>query len=419
MADRIDASRENVERILQEGVRDGSDRKALRHYLIGSEGGRGNAKFHERSGAIICRIRRVLEAHVPDTRSVLQRREEKLAELAEHREKGKLSPFDLDLNDVAQLMKTGGTLTRRDMQHESGLQALVLTRADFDVIGTLKFVHRSYGELSIEPQSLHSDDVLILYPRQVADVPAKTADQEVSEQVVQTEIPEIVGELQLQAALFEIFGAEASTPPPEQHAEWNEILAVHGKMLFQAISLGRAKRVPDVYLHHFAYTRMSELLVKKQYGMVARQLKNLRFGTPEQQAAVERIAAALDPQFATELEAQQDAEEAKKIVSQLFSDVPSRETLMAEAPEFWNTVTPASRKMPAGVIIDARAAGLDEKHIRGFAVYVLEGVLKTADYAWIARFLQNMNLGTPEAIASFERLEAKFLQRKARVLSFA
>lgn len=101
---------------------------------------------------------------------VIARREAKLQELALHREKGELSPFDLDLNFVAELWRSGGRLLRKDMRHPTGLQALVLRCEDLEIVGGLEFEHVTLGMQVINTGDLELNDVLILYPWEVAEI---------------------------------------------------------------------------------------------------------------------------------------------------------------------------------------------------------------------------------------------------------
>ena len=100
---------------------------------------------------------------------VVARRKQKFQEISSRREAKEISPFDFDLNFIFQLNEAGMPLTRKDMQHETGGQAVVLTRQDFDALGCLDFIHSSGERLLIEPESLDPNDVLILYPDEVGD----------------------------------------------------------------------------------------------------------------------------------------------------------------------------------------------------------------------------------------------------------
>ena len=97
------------------------------------------------------------------------RKDRKLRQLAAKREANELSEHAVDLNVVFQLNVAGLPLTRRDMVHETGDQALVLTRQDFDVLGSLDFIHASGERMVIEAESLDPDDVFILYPDEVGN----------------------------------------------------------------------------------------------------------------------------------------------------------------------------------------------------------------------------------------------------------
>ncbi len=100
---------------------------------------------------------------------VLARKEQKLGVLSAKRESKELSPYDFDLNYIYQLNEAGLPLTRKDMLHETGNQALVLTREDFEVLGCLDFIHASGERMVIEAESLDPKDVFILYPHEVGD----------------------------------------------------------------------------------------------------------------------------------------------------------------------------------------------------------------------------------------------------------
>lgn len=99
----------------------------------------------------------------------LDRKERKLKELSAKREAKELSPFDLDLNFVFQLNEAGLPLTRKDMLHETGKQALLLTRQDLEVLGYLDFIHASGVRVTLEAESLDAEDVFILYPHEMGD----------------------------------------------------------------------------------------------------------------------------------------------------------------------------------------------------------------------------------------------------------
>ena len=100
----------------------------------------------------------------------LPSREEKLCELERHREAKEVSPHDFDLNFIFQLNQIDAPLTRRDLNHETGTQAVVLSREDMEALGCLDFIHRSGERMLTEPESLSEGDVLILYPEDLGDV---------------------------------------------------------------------------------------------------------------------------------------------------------------------------------------------------------------------------------------------------------
>lgn len=100
---------------------------------------------------------------------VIARKEQKLRELSAKREAKELSPHDFDLNYIFQLNQAGLPLTRKDMQHETGNQALVITRDDLETVRYLNFIHSSGERMVIEPESLDPNDVFILYSHEVGD----------------------------------------------------------------------------------------------------------------------------------------------------------------------------------------------------------------------------------------------------------
>ena len=71
-------------------------------------------------------------------------------------------------NFIYQLNQIGNPLTRKDMLHETGNQAIV-PREDLEILGGLEFIHISGERMLIELDSLHPDDVFILYPHEVGD----------------------------------------------------------------------------------------------------------------------------------------------------------------------------------------------------------------------------------------------------------
>ena len=100
---------------------------------------------------------------------VLARKKQKLQGLSDWREAEENSSFDFDLNWIFQLNQAELPLTRKDMLHETGNQALVLTRSDLETLGCLDFIHVSGERMLIEPESLDPKDVFILYPHEVGD----------------------------------------------------------------------------------------------------------------------------------------------------------------------------------------------------------------------------------------------------------
>lgn len=95
--------------------------------------------------------------------------EEMLRELSCRREAGELSPHNFDLNFIFQLNQIGAPLTRRDLNHKTGTQAVVVTRDDLEALGCLDFIHYSGERMLIGPESLQKDSILVLYPEDLGD----------------------------------------------------------------------------------------------------------------------------------------------------------------------------------------------------------------------------------------------------------
>ena len=91
---------------------------------------------------------------------------EQLAELQTRRDAGTLSPHALDLNFLSQLNDMGDPLRRKDMDHATGPQAVVLNRQEFDTLGFICFVHASGEEMTIDADSM-TEDALVIFPEEV------------------------------------------------------------------------------------------------------------------------------------------------------------------------------------------------------------------------------------------------------------
>ena len=96
-------------------------------------------------------------------------KERMLRELARRRETKEISPYDFDLNFLFQLNQADAPLTRRDLRHETGLQAVVLTRDYMEALSCLDFIHSSGERMLIEPKSLPEGSVLVLFPEDLGD----------------------------------------------------------------------------------------------------------------------------------------------------------------------------------------------------------------------------------------------------------
>ncbi|PIR54359.1 hypothetical protein COU75_01275 [Candidatus Peregrinibacteria bacterium CG10_big_fil_rev_8_21_14_0_10_42_8] len=109
-------------------------------------------------------------------------RQRKEAELLRRREAKEVSPHDFDLNFIFRLNEIDVPLTRKDLVHETGNQAVVITREKLEEIselssnygdgrdlGYVDFIHVSGERRLIESEDIREGDVLILYPEELGD----------------------------------------------------------------------------------------------------------------------------------------------------------------------------------------------------------------------------------------------------------
>jgi hypothetical protein len=278
MPRRADPSRPNIERILDEGIQDGSDSRALREYLVSSERGRGNTPFHRDTAIIIWRIRELLDTPAHTVGAI---RERKLKELSAKRESGEISPYDLDLDFLFRVSKSNSPLTRQDLIHPTGNQAVVLYREDLETLGRLRFIHVSGETMTIRPESLKEEDVLILYPHELGDAPPKPAAASPAEYGPLRETA--------QAMLRTIF-ADVTHVTVAEHPTWANILKKVGTSPATAIMNGRKENVPESYIRAFAFHECLTKVDNADFGFVARFLKNMKLASDEAVAAFEMLA---------------------------------------------------------------------------------------------------------------------------------
>ncbi len=133
----------------------------------------GAEKKAEGNGGAVSPVGNELEGTRDDVEHALDpvsaRKQQKLQELSKWREAEGNSPHDFDLNFIYQLNEARLPLTRKDMLHQTGNQALVLTRNELETLGCLDFIHVSGERMLIEPESINSKDVFILYPDEVGN----------------------------------------------------------------------------------------------------------------------------------------------------------------------------------------------------------------------------------------------------------
>lgn len=93
---------------------------------------------------------------------------EQLAELKRRRDAGELSLHDFDLNFIHALNETNQPLKRSDLDHATGVQAVVLDWQSFDMIGSITFIHAKHGKMTIDSDSL-TEDCLVIFPEEVGE----------------------------------------------------------------------------------------------------------------------------------------------------------------------------------------------------------------------------------------------------------
>jgi|GEM_PF-6187701 len=149
---------------------DSDPKNAGSERFIPHEGGHGESPSPDPFSAQGAAVR-------SEAQGILSSRQRKIAELVRRREARELSPFDFDLNALFQLNQQGMPLTRRELAHATGLQAVVLTPENFERIGCIDFIHSSGERMVIEAASLKPDDVFILYPEDLGNEEGRPASR--------------------------------------------------------------------------------------------------------------------------------------------------------------------------------------------------------------------------------------------------
>lgn len=128
----------------------------------------GNVEDKEASPELIRNAPDDVRSGVRDAVSdALSPEHERRMELSRRRESKELSPFDFDLNFIFQLNEAGQPLARRDLTHQTGTQAVVLTREDLETLGGFTYVDRSGALIDVESESVPHE--LILFPEDVGN----------------------------------------------------------------------------------------------------------------------------------------------------------------------------------------------------------------------------------------------------------
>ncbi len=98
---------------------------------------------------------------------VQARKTQKLEALAAKREANELSKFDLDWESIFELNRYELPLTRNDMMHMTGEQALVLSAEQLTELGGFDYINTAGKRISVDYDTLEPGDVLILFPDEV------------------------------------------------------------------------------------------------------------------------------------------------------------------------------------------------------------------------------------------------------------
>ena len=115
------------------------------------------------------------------TEIILDQTNNALHQLSDWREAEGNSPYDFDLNFIYQLYRAGRPLTRTDMLHQTGNQALVITLENYLVLqkcccGFLYYIDASGERKLIKLGFKNPDDVFILYPDEVGNEETEEVD---------------------------------------------------------------------------------------------------------------------------------------------------------------------------------------------------------------------------------------------------
>jgi hypothetical protein len=103
----------------------------------------------------------------------LSQREMEMRKIAKLRESREISPHDMDLNFLWQLNQSDRPLTRQHLAHETGNQAVILTKEDFDALGCIDFIHSSGERMIIDSDCLPEGNIFVLYPEDLGDEEGK------------------------------------------------------------------------------------------------------------------------------------------------------------------------------------------------------------------------------------------------------
>ena len=140
----------------------------------------------------------------------------------------------------------------------------------------IKILHKSGEAFLIDSYSLDPDDVLIFYPEDLADVPPPPPREEpIVEAAVPTEA-EMIAEKAM-AELDRVFPRVLEGELPK-NADWDAILTTYKSAPALALIEGAKRSVPQGILARYAYLHVKQFVLRRQYGVVARFLRNLKMG---------------------------------------------------------------------------------------------------------------------------------------------
>lgn len=91
-------------------------------------------------------------------------------ELTRRKEAGELEPFDYEVIYLEYMKKLGEPLTRKDLEKQTGSQAVVITREELVILGSFDIVLASGEIATIDSKDIGEDDQLIIFPEELGEI---------------------------------------------------------------------------------------------------------------------------------------------------------------------------------------------------------------------------------------------------------